>query len=271
MDDAHFDALARALTEGRSRRGLTHLIGGLVLVGSQASFAQAAAKKRKKKKVTPPGGCQRNCAGKDCGPDGCGGSCGECNGGRSCRGGMCECPHAAPHWCPSADACVPVCPTGMKFDPATCSCNCALARSCCECRGGSSPFCRNDISDPIQCANLCTGGGVPFLAAIASTGQTGVCGASNRCDVTCAPVSRREEFDACKGGPDCQCPGDLKCFQPLGGGPLRCGRSTDPTPSCGCTSHQQCADNHGIGAFCVQITGNRCTCGEASTFCATQA
>lgn len=32
-----------------------------------------------------PAGCQPNCAGKDCGPDGCGGSCGECYGNMVCN------------------------------------------------------------------------------------------------------------------------------------------------------------------------------------------
>ena len=42
----------------------------------------------------------------------------------------------------------------------------------------------------------------------------------------------------------------------------RCGHST-VTGSCGCTSHQQCADTHGVGAFCVAIEGGLCTCALA--------
>lgn len=258
MDDIRFDALARSLILGSSRRHLTRLAGGLTLAGVPMLAGEppvAAKRKKKKKKPHPPtGGCSSGCP-----------------GGQVCRAGACECPQAAPHWCASANTCVPACPTGMVFDQGSCGCECAVKRSCCECRGGASPFCTTDINDPNQCAAACGQGGLPFFAAWTAAGQTGVCGASNRCDLTCSPVTRREEFDACKGGGDCQCRGDLKCFQPLGGGPLRCGRSTNPAPSCGCTSHQQCADNHGIGAFCVQITGNQCSCGGASTFCATQA
>lgn len=41
-------------------------------------------------------GCQRDCAGKDCGPDGCGGSCGGCTGDEQCNAGTCEVPSCDP-------------------------------------------------------------------------------------------------------------------------------------------------------------------------------
>jgi hypothetical protein len=261
MDSNRFDAFARTLSAGRSRRGVTRLVGGLALAGPAALLALLGSdakrkKRKKKKKKTRVTGCSSDR---------------QCTGGRVCRAGSCECPLAAPHWCGSANACVPACPTGMVFDPAFCGCDCAVRRSCCQCTGGNSPFCTTEIDNPIFCAAECSQrnpGGTPFIPALASADMTGTCNASGRCDVTCAPVSFTT--DACQqsGG---RCQGDLQPFQPLGGGPPRCGRSTNPIPSCGCTSHQQCADNHGAGAFCVQITGNQCNCGGASTFCATQA
>jgi len=36
--------------------------------------------------------CAQDCAGKDCGPDGCGGSCGECSPGQVCVAGKCPAP-----------------------------------------------------------------------------------------------------------------------------------------------------------------------------------
>lgn len=33
--------------------------------------------------------CYPNCSGKECGPDGCGGSCGTCTGGKTCNNGQC--------------------------------------------------------------------------------------------------------------------------------------------------------------------------------------
>jgi hypothetical protein len=63
LDDFHFDALARSLTEARSRRGLTRLLSGLTLGGPLAllGLAETEAKRKKKKKkkkgatpVAPP-------------------------------------------------------------------------------------------------------------------------------------------------------------------------------------------------------------------------
>lgn len=250
--------------------------GGLpALVEVSLSEGKKRKKKRKKPPESPPpppaGGCQPNCADRTCGSDGCGSTCGSCGGGQECRGGTCDCPRAAPHWCATAITCVPPCPVGMKYDLNTCSCECAVRRSCCQCTGGANPFCSTTIDDVNACVSECSSrnpGGTPFVASLASAGTTGVCGPVGRCELTCAPVSGG--VDACQTAGGAFCPGDLQRFQPLGGGPTRCGRPTD-TASCGCTSHQQCADNHGIGAFCVSITGNRCQCGTENTFCATQA
>ena len=40
--------------------------------------------------VAPDEGCAPDCTGKECGDDGCGGSCGECDGGECLEGGICE-------------------------------------------------------------------------------------------------------------------------------------------------------------------------------------
>jgi len=40
--------------------------------------------------VTSSSGCTPNCAGKQCGDDGCGGSCGTCENGKVCVGGICQ-------------------------------------------------------------------------------------------------------------------------------------------------------------------------------------
>ncbi len=46
--------------------------------------------------------CTIDCAGRDCGPDGCGGSCGECDAGETCQAGICvdEC------GCGAGEACI---------------------------------------------------------------------------------------------------------------------------------------------------------------------
>ena len=53
MEDTRFDALAKSLTAGHSRRGITRLLGRLVLSGPLVSWlglAESEAKKKKKKK-----------------------------------------------------------------------------------------------------------------------------------------------------------------------------------------------------------------------------
>jgi hypothetical protein len=241
VDGERFDLLTVRISPAVSRRRLGASLGLLGLGASLGSSLETQAKKRKKPKKKPL----------------------RCPPGTDPR-----CPRAAaPHWCASAAACVPACPTGTRYDDAACSCECVVRRSCCQCTGGSSPFCRTDIDEGNQCALQCSGGN-SFFAAQKSLGMTGSCDTSGRCAVTCAPPSWGTT-DACKGSPG-GCQGDLKSFQPLGGGPTRCGRPT-LTGSCGCASHQQCADAHGIGAFCVQITGGACVCNGADTFCATQA
>lgn len=99
MDGPHFDALSRALVEARSRRGLTRLLGGLLLGGSPGSLApgesaakgkQGGGKKPKKKRGRPALGCAPSCAGAQCGDDGCGGSCGGCPVCQACAGGTCR-------------------------------------------------------------------------------------------------------------------------------------------------------------------------------------
>jgi hypothetical protein len=60
MDDAHFDALVRSFSAGHSRRGLSRLVGGLVLAGPLAFLleleAEGKRKKGKKKKKKKPSG-----------------------------------------------------------------------------------------------------------------------------------------------------------------------------------------------------------------------
>ena len=41
--------------------------------------------------ISSPGGCVASCAGKECGDDGCGGSCGTCGEGTECQSGLCDC------------------------------------------------------------------------------------------------------------------------------------------------------------------------------------
>ncbi len=101
MDREHFDQLTRALAGTSSRRRVSALVLGIgSLAGlSRLGLAEAEAKtkkaKRRKRKHKHKHGqpaeqpqpeqpqpqqpvCVPNCVGKECGPDGCGGECGQC-------------------------------------------------------------------------------------------------------------------------------------------------------------------------------------------------
>jgi hypothetical protein len=45
--------------------------------------------------ITAPAGCTPDCSGKNCGDDGCGGSCGTCSGDQTCQSGVCTDPPAS--------------------------------------------------------------------------------------------------------------------------------------------------------------------------------
>jgi hypothetical protein len=250
MDPTMFDTLVRFLSRTPSRRAAArHLVGSFLAawLGQGASPAPIAAKKggkgKKRKKqrdrqplpAPPPSLCPQP---------------------------------ANPHWCAGPNICVPACPSGTVFDPLTCMCPCRR-QMCCLCSGGSNPFCSHAYATNDACAAACAGqnpdGGALFFGG---SGMTVAC-APGHCAFTCQPDSCAG-VDACLGSPG-NCFRGGQCYQPLGGGPTRCGVPT-PTGSCGCTSHQQCADAHGPGAFCVTFDPEYgfCTCGEGgpTTFCA---
>lgn len=142
MDADRFDILTRSLTEPCTRRGLTRLLGGvtfggpLFLLGLAEAEAKRKHKKRKKRKkkgdgqrgaapdpgiTAPPGpSCTPDCAGKTCGDDGCGGSCGACTGG-TCEAGQCVCP-SGEKVCKGACVDPYNCWLDELFDPETCRC-----------------------------------------------------------------------------------------------------------------------------------------------------
>ncbi|MGI9020519.1 MAG: hypothetical protein ACR2G3_07410 [Solirubrobacterales bacterium] len=69
--------------------------------------------------------CTPNCAGKECGDDGCGGSCGSCGSGQVCQSGQCQCaPSCAPGACGMNDGCggTCLCGAGEVCNPSTQTC-----------------------------------------------------------------------------------------------------------------------------------------------------
>lgn len=110
------------------------------------------------------GGCIPNCAGKECGGNGCGGYCGMCPSGWDCVDGICEkpcnptagcfgkeCgPNGCPQGClePKTEPCAEgICPANMECNSETQTCEVLQCGQFGECPAGS-------VCDPDQ--NLCT-------------------------------------------------------------------------------------------------------------------
>lgn len=140
-------------------------------------------------------GCAPACAGAVCGPDGCGGVCGACDGGQACVDGACVC---APAWatacCGSArcelDSCgqivkvIEACPHGCAGDTCTsCVADCAGRVCGPDACGGSCGSCPADA--------VCTVGGACVTCAADCAGR--VCGPDG-CGGSCG---------ACPDGIDC--------------------------------------------------------------------
>ncbi len=177
MDPHSFDTLARSFGSSASRRGMMSgsLAGLFALLlptgeagakrgsrhgqdrGDGAAHGHAqrrplgAEKKRKRKKNKKPTLCAPDCAGKTCGLNGCGGSCGGCGAATSCIGGQCV---------PDGSACTPACSGGQICQgngQCACpsgrhSCN-GACRECCsgaDCNGGGR-YCEGNVC---RCPNL---------------------------------------------------------------------------------------------------------------------
>lgn len=87
--------------------------------------------------------CVPNCGAAECGPDGCGGSCGACDNGAACEEGQC--------------ACVPDC-DGMLCGPDGCgaSCGaCGTGQACTEGQCTCAPDCGGKECGPDGCGGHC--------------------------------------------------------------------------------------------------------------------
>jgi hypothetical protein len=90
-----------------------------------------------------PSTCTPNCAGAECGDDGCGGSCGTCAGSETCEMGICACtPNCAGKEC-GTDGCVGSCGTCPDFY--------ACYNGKCEC----TPFCTGKECGDDGCGGSC--------------------------------------------------------------------------------------------------------------------
>lgn len=199
--------------------------------------------------------CIPSCLGKECGDDGCGGSCGQCTGGKSCVNGKCQSciPKCDGKEC-GDDGCGGLCGTCPADKPncndgkceKVCKPNCS-GKSCGDdgC-GGSCGQCRSDaICDPDtwtcvdKCKYNCKGkecgpDGCGGTCGLCKDGFTCVDG---KCQ--CVPQCQGKECgpDGC-GGQCGTCPPGVECTSD--------GRCHSCTPNC---TNKECGDD-GCGGSC---------------------
>jgi hypothetical protein len=245
MEANRFEDLLRALSADPSRRGVARTLLGLTLAGPLASLlgwpeTEAKKKKRKKKRTKKCRGgtrkcgktcipssncctsddcdagetcqngsctssCTPNCSGKECGDNGCGGSCGDCSGSNeTCQGGQCVC---APGFKECNGACIPndqccgACPGDKLCDGGECVCPadapnecpgnvCLFGGQCCEtAECPASQTCINGVCvcpiGDITCgAQCCDAAENEICVAENFTCQGGGCPPTNFCNAT---------------------------------------------------------------------------------------
>ncbi len=189
--------------------------------------------------------CLSQCGGRDCGSDGCGGSCGACTGEEMCDLGRCV-------------GCIPEC-GGRQCGPDGCEGSCGTCPGGFDCIGGAcvdqlelvEPECLPECAD-----RICGGDGCGGLC--------GVCGAAERCHQgrLCEPRPicgdgrcHRENCASCPA--DCgACCGDGECVPEHG---EHCGVCEE---DCACTSGQRCTPEL---ARCVVVCLPQCGGRECGT------
>ncbi|RJO68582.1 MAG: hypothetical protein C4523_07500 [Myxococcales bacterium] len=141
--------------------------------------------------------CMPDCDGKDCGPDGCGGSCGACDANATCTvEGLCDC---------DFEACVDACCTDGQvcFEDACCTPTACGAKECgTDGCGTSCGTC--EANETCSVAGVCECPNVVCNAACCAAGQ--VC----HSDACCTPDCTGKECgpDGCGGtcAPGCELP-----------------------------------------------------------------
>jgi hypothetical protein len=113
--------------------------------------------------------CQPQCTGRSCGDDGCGGSCGDCDGGLNCLGGVCICTPDCTDLACGDDGCGGSC--GSCVWPEACF------DGVCDCENGCEPPECGDCPEGTECgyfadpADWCGGAG-----CAEELGYEGACG-----------------------------------------------------------------------------------------------
>jgi hypothetical protein len=139
------DRAIQLLVTGTSRRRLLGSTVFTLLLASSlpASRKQVAArhrhrhKRHRRRDHAPQSSCAPNCTDRICGSDGCGGSCGACDGSQICQGGVCCTAQ------PPAATCAGRCGTWLD--------NCGHPVTCATCPDGR--VCLSNGTCAISCAS----------------------------------------------------------------------------------------------------------------------
>jgi hypothetical protein len=205
VDYDRFDSLTRSLGSAAPRRSLVRVFGGGLAVllswprgGFEVAAKHKGGKKHKKKKQTqtpspPSATCTPHCRRKQCGNDGCGGSCGSCAAGQVCVSGTCCTPE------PVTDTCAVDC--GFTGCPRRCgsvTTTGACGTVACTCPSGEECLGNN------SCAQTCepTTSNCPSNCGCSgSTEGPGHCYAGSYCNLSTQVCTNTSD---CPLGHSCQ-------------------------------------------------------------------
>ncbi|HOX44417.1 MAG TPA: hypothetical protein PK668_12510 [Myxococcota bacterium] len=193
--------------------------------------------------------CEPDCTGRECGDDGCGGSCGACTAPEACDAdGLCACAPACEGRCCGGDGCGGTCPdgcaAGLVCDAGSCDC---VADAVCtagvlRCTGELAEICLADawqtVADCAAEGQVCEGG----ACAACRTGQT-------RCAAevieVCSLGAWEPVLDCAASGKLCRDGACLECLE----GALRC--AGQAVEICADGGWQAVADCAAEGQACV--------------------
>lgn len=281
MDGTRFDAFTKELSRGYSRRLLLRALVGGVAATLGRRAAEAASCTRAGRACGPgkPGCCNDltclngecartctpRCTGKNCGDDGCGGTCGNCAAGQGCCRGKCtdlttrrDC-GACGHRCPPREICV----------AGTCQSECTPTT--CAAQG------KNCGTSPDGCGGTLDCGGCDAPQTCGGGGVANVCGGDVQCGgcdaAQCQTCVDGQCVAACDGSEGC-CDGTCTLlFTTSNCG--ACGRVctttvANATPACingACTYFCNPPDFIDCGGVCVDWRNDPDNCGVCGNAC----
>ncbi len=146
------------------------------------------------------GSCEPSCQGAQCGPDGCGGSCGSCPGGQACSNGQCE---AGPQDCSGclvgADSCDEACQGAGKKGGWCGNPGSTDPDECCACEDWGP--CEQCLDGYANCKEACQHSGYPggHCAAPDSTDPKECCACDPDTGCEGCLVGASSCMEACQG------------------------------------------------------------------------